>query len=218
MPLPTWTRHPHHIRHTVARFVIEKSQVVRVTIKFCCLCGGLLANNRRPRLETWHILTHFDPGPAAGDPAPTAWPAFLASQSSLHCEMNFWGLWSCAFLAFVTIAALVSLVYLLLALYYLFFHEEKLEETVSLLEAAKASAALTSTPVFGERAWFFMIGFALIAVGCRAMWQNLIRLIMQLRWKSPGSDEECLFRFVELTADIESCIFSRRKALINHCS
>lgn len=102
---------------------------------------------------------------------------------------------------FITLAAsgaILSVFYTLLVLYKFAYEEEETEERVPLLDAAKLSVAHVETPIFGEAAWFVMIGWACIALALRAGWHNSVKLVMQLEWKSEDSDQEfsCITRLL----------------------
>ncbi len=100
-------------------------------------------------------------------------------------------LWSFSFLAILGIATAASLYYSIRFLCKLFFEPDgNEEESISLVAAARRSACLTKTPIFGEPAWMIMIGAVIILLIFRAGRHNSIKLAMQLEWKYDGSDEE----------------------------
>jgi hypothetical protein len=67
------------------------------------------------------------------------------------------------------------------------------EESVSLLQAARNAVTHLQTPIFGETAWYVMIGSVILALLYRAGWHNSIKLVMQLEWHQEGSDKESIF-------------------------
>ncbi len=103
--------------------------------------------------------------------------------------MNFQFLCALLFLSMITFGVAVSLFYTILILHKSCFGHEKHEQSVSLLEAAKLSASTAKTPIFGEPAWFVLVGLVCLTLTFKAGWINSTKLVLQLEWQNAGADE-----------------------------
>ena len=93
------------------------------------------------------------------------------------------------FLALLIIGIVISLWFAFFIIFRIFQAEAE-DETIPILKEANKAAELTQTPVFGEVAWFAMVGTALVLLTCRAGWQNSSKVTMQLEWKTGESESE----------------------------
>jgi hypothetical protein len=100
-------------------------------------------------------------------------------------------LFICALLCLTVIAfgVLSSLYNSLRVFYKLLFHQEEIEQSVSLLKAAKISATMTKTPIFSEPAWFILVGLACLLLTFRSGWVNSMKMVLQLEWQYDGSEQ-----------------------------
>jgi hypothetical protein len=93
------------------------------------------------------------------------------------------------FFAMIAFGVLVSLSYSIRIFYKLCCVDEEKEQPVSLLEAAKLSAITAKTPLFGEQAWFILVGLVCLTLTFKAGWINAMKLVLQLEWQYEGSEK-----------------------------
>jgi hypothetical protein len=104
--------------------------------------------------------------------------------------MEFMDMLALVFLIACFVGAVISIGYTIRILHSYVFDFRAKEENVSLLQAARSAATHLQTPIFGEAAWFAMIGWLILALLYRAGWHNLVKLAMQLEWRQEDSDQE----------------------------